>query len=295
MSTTTKSATFAGLLSVLFWSMSAVIIFFSKGVHPFLFAGFEHFIGFLCFCAIWIVRKENPIPILKSIPAWFYGIATMGVVLHTLTWIVSIRSVPPLEATLIIYTWPLMVVIFTSISLKEKLYWFHYAACVIGFLGIFFMLSHKGLSLSEFSFKRGHVLAIICALSWSIYSAVAARQKHLNSYIYAVVYIVSAIVNTSIWLIVYEAPKPNFISMFIITCVGITSTIGYILWDYGMKRGDSRLIGTASFLTPVLSTSFLILAGQGAFDYRTVLSLCLVMSGIFLVKYGPKFFQKNKE
>jgi drug/metabolite transporter (DMT)-like permease len=35
----------------------------------------------------------------------------------------------------------------------------------------------------------------------------------------------------------------------------------FYTWDVGMKRGDIRVIGAASYATPLLSTLFLILAG----------------------------------
>src|SRR2546421_10787074 len=35
----------------------------------------------------------------------------------------------------------------------------------------------------------------------------------------------------------------------------------FYAWDIGMKRGDIRVLGAASYVTPLLSTAFLILAG----------------------------------
>ena len=36
----------------------------------------------------------------------------------------------------------------------------------------------------------------------------------------------------------------------------------FYAWDIGMKRGDIRVLGAASYATPLLSTAFLILAGS---------------------------------
>ncbi len=35
----------------------------------------------------------------------------------------------------------------------------------------------------------------------------------------------------------------------------------FYVWDIGMKRGDIRVLGVASYLAPLLSTLFLVLAG----------------------------------
>src|SRR5256886_6613093 len=35
----------------------------------------------------------------------------------------------------------------------------------------------------------------------------------------------------------------------------------FYAWDIGMKRGDIRVLGAASYATPLLSTAFLVMAG----------------------------------
>jgi drug/metabolite transporter (DMT)-like permease len=37
--------------------------------------------------------------------------------------------------------------------------------------------------------------------------------------------------------------------------------LAFYVWDIGMKRGDIRVLGAAAYATPLLSTTFLILAG----------------------------------
>ena len=45
----------------------------------------------------------------------------------------------------------------------------------------------------------------------------------------------------------------------------------FYAWDIGMKRGDIRVLGAASYATPLLSTGFLILAGfaKASANHRT--------------------------
>jgi drug/metabolite transporter (DMT)-like permease len=38
-------------------------------------------------------------------------------------------------------------------------------------------------------------------------------------------------------------------------------SVAFFAWDIGMKRGDIRLLGAASYITPLLSTLLLILCG----------------------------------
>ena len=43
----------------------------------------------------------------------------------------------------------------------------------------------------------------------------------------------------------------------------------FYAWDIGVKRGDIRVLGVASYAAPLLSTAFLVLAGYAAASLRS--------------------------
>jgi drug/metabolite transporter (DMT)-like permease len=51
------------------------------------------------------------------------------------------------------------------------------------------------------------------------------------------------------------------------------------LWDFGMKRGDPRLLGALAYATPVASTIILGLAGFAPLSFTTVAAALLVVAG----------------
>jgi drug/metabolite transporter (DMT)-like permease len=53
----------------------------------------------------------------------------------------------------------------------------------------------------------------------------------------------------------------------------------FFTWDIGMKRGDIRVLGAASYATPLLSTAFLILAGYAAASANIVFAAILIAGG----------------
>jgi drug/metabolite transporter (DMT)-like permease len=53
----------------------------------------------------------------------------------------------------------------------------------------------------------------------------------------------------------------------------------FYVWDIGMKRGDIRLLGVASYATPVLSTLVLVLAGYAEPTLTLALSCGLIVLG----------------
>jgi drug/metabolite transporter (DMT)-like permease len=53
----------------------------------------------------------------------------------------------------------------------------------------------------------------------------------------------------------------------------------FYAWDIGMKRGDIRVLGAASYATPLLSTAFLILAGFARPSANIAVAAILIAGG----------------
>ena len=279
--------TLSGLTAVLFWSMTAPVVALAGPIDPFLFVGLEHLIGLGLFVAKWSLARENPIPELRQVPVWFLLAGLAGLPLHELTWVAALQQAPPLEATLIIYLWPLLVVVFTTVALGERLRWHHLAGGVLGLGGIAVMLMGRGLSFEGFVLLPGHFLAIVCALSWSLFAALSARQDHLSANPLAVIFAVSAAFNLGLWM-ARGAATPPIGSIEIVCGGGLFIMSAYIFWDYGMKHGNAPLIGVVSFLTPVLAAFHLVLLGQARLTEHLLAALILVLAGIGMARYGGR-------
>jgi drug/metabolite transporter (DMT)-like permease len=55
--------------------------------------------------------------------------------------------------------------------------------------------------------------------------------------------------------------------------------LAFFTWDVGMKRGDIRVLGAASYATPLLSTAFLILAGFARPSANIAIAAVLIAGG----------------
>ncbi len=62
----------------------------------------------------------------------------------------------------------------------------------------------------------------------------------------------------------------------------------FYVWDIGMKRGDIRLLGVASYATPVLSTLVLVIAGYAEPSVTLALSCGLIVAGALVATLMPK-------
>ena len=53
----------------------------------------------------------------------------------------------------------------------------------------------------------------------------------------------------------------------------------FYAWDFGVKRGEIRVLGAASYAAPVLSTIFLVLAGFAEPRLTLALAAALIAVG----------------
>jgi drug/metabolite transporter (DMT)-like permease len=53
----------------------------------------------------------------------------------------------------------------------------------------------------------------------------------------------------------------------------------FFAWDVGIKHGDIRVLGAASYLAPLLSTAFLVLAGYAQAGIVLALAALLIAAG----------------
>jgi drug/metabolite transporter (DMT)-like permease len=53
----------------------------------------------------------------------------------------------------------------------------------------------------------------------------------------------------------------------------------FYLWDYALKAGDPRAIGTLAYVTPFLSTLLVLASGEGRLTLGVGLGALLIISG----------------
>jgi drug/metabolite transporter (DMT)-like permease len=280
--------TASGMLSVVFWSITAPVIAMAPGIHPFLYIGIVHSIGFCLFVVTWTVRRENPLPDLKKAPRWFILAGLIGISVHELMWVAALQQAPPLEATLIIYTWPLLVVIFSALAMGKKLGVHHMAGGFLGMCGITALMVGRGLTLDHFTLLPGHFYAVVCSLTWSVFAALSARNNHLSTNLLSMIFLISGLINLGIWAVFLGHPQAPGHSLMIAATAAVFTTSAYMFWDFGMKQGNAQLIAVISFLTPVLAAFYLVILGKAILTGYLLSALFLVVSGIGVAKYGER-------
>ena len=127
----------------------------------------------------------------------------------------------------------------------------------------------------------GFACAFGAALTWAIYSVLSRRSAAVPTD--AVVgFCLGTAAFAAVFHLAFEATQwPQTTGQWLAVAALGMAPVGaaFYAWDIGVKRGDIRILGVGSYLAPLLSTPFLVLAGYAAASCSLALAAALVAGG----------------
>src|SRR5688572_24696511 len=103
-----RKATVLGLLAVLLWAGLAALTAAVGAVPPFQLAAMTFAIGTLVGLG-WIRLKGESLGVLTRMPLASWCLGVYGLLAFHVCYFYALQAAPPLEASLIIYLWPLLI------------------------------------------------------------------------------------------------------------------------------------------------------------------------------------------
>lgn len=262
---------FLGLLAIVCWGSLATLGNLVIHLPPFYVLGVTFLLGSV---PAWIKPKEL-FPDFKT-SAW--GI--FGYFAYHFFLFYSFRYAPAIEANLINYLWPMILVILTPVFFQnQKLKWYHFFGAGLAAAGCGVLVWAKGADLKLENFT-GYLLALGAAITWPVYSIV--KKKMGASTVWSVGgFCLGAGV---LCLLSHAMIEPRVVlqwhDAWIILLMGIGPFgIAFYAWDRAMAKGDTRMIGALSYLTPVLSTLSLVLFAGQSLNLNTAIAMVLIIGG----------------
>ena len=235
-------------------------------------------IGALIGALTWIGRGDAVRALRQRPVVWLVGVG--GLFGYHALYFLALRFAPPAEAGLLNYLWPLLIVLFSSLLPGERLAAHHIIGAVLGLAGtvLLFAGNTGGITPGQIP---GLVAAFIAAFVWATYSVLSRRLKSVPTDAVAGFCAVTAVLAALVHTLVETTVWPNTpLQWAAIIGLGVGPVgAAFYAWDIGMKRGDIRVLGAASYATPLLSTTFLILAGFAKASANLAFAAVLIAGG----------------
>jgi len=275
---TSRVATLIGLSAILMWSLLAVMTVATGTIPAFQLAAMTFAIGALAAAIGWIVRPQAVRALRQSPLVWAVGVG--GLFGYHALYFLALRLAPPAEAGLLNYLWPLLIVLFSSLLPGERLKLHHVAGALLGLAGTVLLFTGNG-AVIERAYLPGLAAAFIAAFVWASYSVLSRRLSAVPTDAVAGFCFVTALLATAVHVLIEPTVWPDTTMQWAaIIALGIGPVgAAFYAWDIGMKRGDIRVLGAASYATPLLSTAFLILAGYARPTTALAIAALLIAGG----------------
>ena len=242
--------TLAALGAIVLWSTLATFGVALSHLPPLFLTGCALIIGALP--GLPNVRQWRvPLPTLLLGIAGLFGF-------HFLLFM-ALRFAPPVEANLVNYLWPLLIVLLTPLLLPGwRLAPRHVAGAAIGFAGAALAIgaapaTFTPTALMGFGFAAGS------AVVWACYSLLTRRVPMFSSWAIGGFALASGVLALVLHRLfeTYPVLREGDAWLLLLLGLGPMGTAFY-LWDIAMKRGDPRVIGVLAYATPLLSTGLLV-------------------------------------
>jgi drug/metabolite transporter (DMT)-like permease len=215
----------------------------------------------------------------QPLVAWVVGVG--GLFGFHALYFLALRLAPPAEAGLLNYLWPLLIVLFSSLLPGERLAPHHIIGALLGLVGTVLLFAGNTGTHYEATQIPGFIAAFTAALVWTAYSVLSRKLKAVPTDAVAGFCLATALLAATVHFSIERTVWPETPAQWLaIVALGIGPVgAAFYAWDIGMKRGDIRVLGAASYDTPLLSTAFLIAAGFAQATATIALAALLIAGG----------------
>ncbi len=276
---TTSTATLVGLTAIVMWSLLAALTVATGRVPPFQLLAMTFAIGACVGPLTWLWRPSAMRALRQPLLVWLVGIG--GLFGYHALYFLALRLAPPAEAGLLNYLWPLLIVLLSSLLPGERLAPHHIVGAMLGFAGTILLFVGNGSTAPNPAHIPGFIAAFVAAFVWAGYSVMSRKLAAVPTDAVAGFCLATAMLAAICHFILETTIWPETAMQWLaIVALGIGPVgIAFFVWDIGMKRGDIRVLGAASYATPVLSTAFLILAGFAKPTAALAIAAALIAGG----------------
>ena len=236
--------------AIALWASLASLGVSLRHIPPFLLTGLALVIGSI---PAWPLVRQWKVP-PRTLALGIYGLFLYHFLLF-----IALRMAPAVEANLVNYLWPLLIVVLAPLLLPGmRLKAAHVLAALAGFAGAAIAILAGGGASGAWSW--GYLPALASAFIWASYSLWTRRVEAFPTAAIGLFGVVSGALSLACHLALEARVDLSGRDLALVAVMGLGPLgAAFFLWDKALKGGDARHIGILSYLTPLASTALLVL------------------------------------
>ena len=210
------------------------------------------------------------------------GLGFLGMFLYSALYYYGIARLTSQEACILNYLWPIMLVVFSCILLKEKMTLMKGIAMLCSFLGIV-ILSFGGTG-SAGAALPGMLACIAAAVCYGLFSVLNKKADYDQNIAMMVIWLTTAVCATVLGLLTEDWVPVRGVQWLGILWLGVVvDGLAYLLWALALNgTKNTAVIANLAYLTPFLSLAVSAVFLKEQLQPRTFLALVFIIGGILL-------------
>lgn len=281
-----KKYIFAGL-TVLIWSTMAAMVKILLGDMPNL--QMLAISSVFAFAFLLILNLANgSIKVMKQYKAKDYitmaGLGFLGLFLYSALYYYGISQLTSQQACILNYLWPIMLVIFSCIILREKLTVMKGVAMVCSFVGIIILTMGMDGSQSSGNMAAGVASCIIAAACYGLFSVLNKKADYNQNIAMMIIWLTTAVCSFVMGICTEQWVPIVGVQWLGLLWLGVVvDAIAYLLWALALNDAkNTATIANMAYLTPFLSLIVSAVVVKEKVDFTAVVALVFIIGGILL-------------
>lgn len=275
------------MIAIVLWSTLAVLTVRAGALPPFEKLTLCFAVAFTVGMLVLGLRGRAALAQLRQPPA-AWAVSFGGIFLYHVLYFFALGVAPPAPVNLLNYLWPLFVLLGASV-LGQRARLVHVGGAVLGLAGTALLLAGQGNFDTITSLAwLGYAAALGGAVVWASYSAANRRFAGVPSTMLVGVCGAVALAGALCHLAceTWVAPAPAEWRAVLLLGIGPTG-LAFMAWDHATKHGNLQMLGTLSYLVPLLSTLLLVLDGAAPASARLAVAALLIVGGAAVASTRP--------
>lgn len=246
----------------------------------------------LLFWLVWLFMPKEKI-VLGDFPR-IIAAAFFGVAFNMLTFFKGLSYTSPISGAVIMVTTPIIVLILSSIIMKEKMLKRKVFGIILGLIGTAFLILYGKSIGNATNASLGNFLVFANAVSYGFYLIIVKKLMDKYSaftfvkWIYLFGFIMVLPFGYQELQAVDVANLPEAIGWKIGFVVVFSTFLTYLLNLLSMKELKPTTVAVFIYLQPLFATIFAIGLGKDSLSWVKIISASLIFIGVYLVTQQKK-------
>ena len=244
--------------------------------------------GALVLDCIFFVERQK-VPICDIFKLMICGLC--GIAINQYLFIMGLSITSPVDASVIVTSTPIFVMIFAAFILKEPITLLKCGGVLMGAMGAIWLITSASGDSAARSSVWGDMLALISSFIYSFYFVISKplAQKYsavtMMKWMFLFGFIALIPFNyRSVFF--FEGVKSDLdfkaVGAIFYVCVFATF-LAYFLIPMAIKRIRPTTASMYNYIQPITSSAIAIIAMQDAFSIQKLLAAIMIFAGVFMV------------